>query len=137
MDIIRQRLEEFPGLLDVASFVPHDQLADHLATARQAAVKGRSEERKGTRSFDIADAEPEEVRRLLFSLPINTRSQVLVLWPSYHEGIRIPYGLFVDHYDDLWYPSSDDIWILHDADSMIDISHEEEVTFFPLKGEGT
>ena len=76
---------------------------------------------------DITDDSPSDVRRLLTEWGLTAESEVRALWPYEDSGIVISGRQFVEHYDDLWYPSGDDVWIvLRDYTMLIYITHEEE-----------
>ena len=77
---------------------------------------------------DISDSSAEQVRRLLLSYQAPDSSVVLV-WPADRFGVVILYSDFVAHYDDLWYPSRDDLWVTNYSFGwVIEISHEEVLT---------
>ena len=51
---------------------------------------------------------------------------VLVIWPFATFSIEMKYKDFVSHFDDLWYPSSDDVLVLScDTGWLLVIDHEE------------
>jgi hypothetical protein len=78
--------------------------------------------------YDASDKDPDEVKDWLYGLSKNSLD-VSVIWLSINIGVRIDYHLFVQHYDDLWYPSSDDIWIVNN-DMLIELNHEEIFSFY-------
>jgi hypothetical protein len=82
--------------------------------------------------YDASDKDPDEVRDWLYGLP-KSSTMVSVIWLSVNIGVRIDYHLFVQHYDDLWYPSSDDIWIVND-NILIELNHEEIFSFYETAG---
>jgi hypothetical protein len=82
--------------------------------------------------LDAGDAEPDEVRAWLSGLPIAPDAGVIVLWPFDKQGARMTYGSFVDNYDDLWYPASDDVVVCQEGEDglgVVVLDHEEEFTF--------
>ncbi len=80
--------------------------------------------------LDICDAHPDEVRRILLSFGIPLDERVLVVWCSIETGISIVFREFVQYYDDLWYPSSDDVWVTQGSlPWLIEFHHEEIITF--------
>jgi hypothetical protein len=86
--------------------------------------------------LDAADALPDEVRAWLSGLPVPSDAGVTVLWPFDKLAARLTYRSFVDSYDDLWYPSSDDVvvyWENGDELGVIVLDHEEEFTFASVK----
>ena len=54
-----------------------------------------------------------------------------VVWPAFGEAVRIDREVFIEHYDDLWYPSSDDVVARQvGRDGALVITHEEQFTYF-------
>jgi len=48
------------------------------------------------------------------------------VWPWDRVGCELDSHEFVQHYDDLWYPSSDDMWIgWKGSELLIQLNHEE------------
>jgi hypothetical protein len=77
---------------------------------------------------DISDLDTQEVRSLLLSKRKGVE-EVFMVWPSERYGARTNYGTFVKHYDDLWYPSMDDLWVTNTTvDWVIELNHEETLT---------
>jgi hypothetical protein len=55
--------------------------------------------------------------------------QVSIVWINLREGITIQFHHFVQFYDDLWFPSSDDLLIVSkDGPLAFAFSHEEVLT---------
>ncbi len=79
--------------------------------------------------FDIADLEPAGVQAMLARLPVE-EEWVDVIWPYERAGVEMRYADFVRHYDELWFPSSDDVLVMTDRrDWVLELDHEETVTF--------
>ncbi|MFZ5892411.1 MAG: hypothetical protein ACOY0T_15230 [Myxococcota bacterium] len=79
----------------------------------------------------IQDHEPHEVRQWLRELPIAAAAKVFILWPALRSGISASYVGFVEAYDDLWFPSSDDVWVQPPSgDWLLELDHEEVLRFF-------
>lgn len=73
---------------------------------------------------ETSDWSSEEVRKWLMSVGI--QGDVNVVWIGLHEGIRLDYSKFVEFYDDLWFPASDDVLVVTlDRVASLEISHEE------------
>ncbi|MBN2293716.1 MAG: hypothetical protein JXM70_14915 [Pirellulales bacterium] len=78
---------------------------------------------------DCCDADPDEIRAWLSSLPFN--GLVNVIWIGEGEGVVIDYDCFVKFYDDLWFPSSDEVWLSTlDMKLVLQIDHEEQFELF-------
>jgi hypothetical protein len=87
-----------------------------------------------TQAFSIADLAPEAVIAKFKCFGVRDQT-VFVCWPSFQEGFKIKWDLFAAHYDDFWYPSSDDVIVTSAAASWaLEITHEETVRFLRLDG---
>jgi hypothetical protein len=83
---------------------------------------------------NIEEMDPSEVRQFLLSLKVAHDEIVWLIWCSDETGISITFRDFVQYYDDLWYPSSDDIWVTEKSLSwLLEFDHEEIVTFTKLR----
>jgi hypothetical protein len=52
------------------------------------------------------------------------------MWLGMGRAIALPYEEFVEHFDDLWFPGQDDVWLIDDQVTwLLTISHEEVVSF--------
>ena len=69
--------------------------------------------------MDIARAGPEEVHGMLLSFGIPPDEMVSCIWLSGRARIALCYVDFVAYYDDLWYPSSDDVLVTDRAFFMV------------------
>jgi hypothetical protein len=92
------------------------------ALLRQAAVGERS-----CRTEDKGEAR-EWLR--WFGLPADSR--VTVVW-SHELGVSLPWGTFVEHWEDFCYPSSDDAFIFLPSGSDV-ISYEHHEMFLYKSG---
>jgi hypothetical protein len=81
--------------------------------------------------FDISNATEEQVRAIFYqNAPLSIDTEVYAVWPSNRVAIKLSYALFVEQYENLWFPSRDDVWItVETCDWLIEISHEEILTF--------
>ena len=75
---------------------------------------------------DIAHLDSSSVKQLLQTWESHVGSSWVAVWPWNREAIEVAARDFIQHYDDLWYPSSDDVWITNDrTDWLIELNHEE------------
>ena len=82
-------------------------------------------------TLDAADEDAPIIREWLRTVPLS--GQVIVLWIEFREGIRCDYNDFVSNYDDLWYPGSDDTWIINaEATVLLEMDHEEQFSWRDL-----
>lgn len=115
------------GRLDYSLLDPEE------AARRIAECSVRSRFPSGASVFErtLADDTPSQVRCWLRSLPVDQTDEVAILWASNGFGVRVRFGGFVDVYDDLWYPSSDDVWVVPlRGEWLLELTHEEEARFF-------
>ncbi len=56
---------------------------------------------------------------------------VLIYWPDFQEGFSMSWNTFLQHFDELYLPGSDDV-IVTDLDGLplVEITHEEEIRLF-------
>jgi hypothetical protein len=79
--------------------------------------------------LDATRLKDEEIRDWLKKLDI--QGLVTVIWLFEREGIEIDYAIFAQFYDDLWYPSGDDVWVIsEDGSRVVQIDHEELFYFY-------
>ena len=69
----------------------------------------------------------DEARGWLRSLGFPAESPVTVVWSS-ELGVALPWGVFVEYWDDFCYPSSDDAFIILSGGSDV-ISYEHHEMF--------
>lgn len=71
----------------------------------------------------------ENIIAWLWSLPLPL--EINAIWVSFNAGYRMSKTQFIEHYSDLWYPSSDDIFLIDEKISFIlEMSHEEVFSFW-------
>ncbi len=84
-------------------------------------------------AVSIEHASDEDVRSLLQRHVKEFGDAVCVVWPFEATAVEMHYGDFVEHFDDLWYPASVDVWVLSLSERrFLAISHEEFVLFGDL-----
>jgi hypothetical protein len=78
---------------------------------------------------DFSDSSREEIIKWFHGLGI-TENVVKIYWHSTNEGISVDFETFVENFDEFWYPSSDDIWVIGNEKSwLIQVDHEERFSF--------
>lgn len=81
------------------------------------------------RRYDISNASVPKAKSILDDNAGPGDPSVLVLWPSQRLAVSTQLSTFIDYYDDFWYPSSDDVWVVpSDLGWLLEISHEEIIT---------
>jgi len=82
-------------------------------------------------TLDAGDESRDEIITWLRGLPISPELRVIVCWPHYRAAVRLRFGDVARHYDDLWYPSADDVWITDERTSwLLQLDHEERLAFW-------
>ena len=79
-------------------------------SARMPLVPGRP----GDRLLVKADTDPLVVSQWLQDRVPEYEAEILLLWDQ-DTGALVPRRLFIDRWDDFWYPSSDDLGVLGKA----------------------
>jgi hypothetical protein len=106
--------------------VEHTELSSEEARSLISAIFSRvrpDDPILASLSSNMAYENEDAVREWLRSLELN--GEVSFIWIASREGIRIDYDLFVQYYDYLWYPSSDDVWITRNLSWVLELDHEE------------
>ena len=75
-----------------------------------------------------ADVSSDEIREWLTGL-IPTDTEVLVAWPAERMGARMDYAVWLQHFEDLWHPASDDVVLIPPGGGFVVIDHEEQFSF--------
>jgi len=86
------------------------------------------------RSLTSVDAEDGfNLRTLISGLGLKARAEVLVNWQRFDNIDRIALSDLSRHFDDIWYPSSDDIEIFDESlDWFVLIRHDGRVSALNL-----
>ncbi|MFE6455889.1 hypothetical protein ACFVP0_00260 [Streptomyces cinereoruber] len=88
---------------------------------------------------DVSGATEAELRaHLTYQLPCST-GVVKTAWPADGIATRMTAERLISSIDDLWYPATDDLVVLHeDADgtSVLVLDHEERLTVVRMHGGG-
>lgn len=129
MTVIKDRIQQLGLSESDCAPLKEQQLAEVLSAVK---LTGSDRIGKATEIFSIAETPPEVVAARLNSLGVH-EDTVWICWPGFREGFEIKWNLFVSRFDDLWYPSSDDVIVTAPtADWMLEISHEETIRFFRI-----
>jgi hypothetical protein len=80
---------------------------------------------------NVADDERAVVKEWIRVLNLRADDWVSVFWIADREGISTSLNTFVEHYDALWHPGADDVWIFPLSEEwVLEFSHEEEATLY-------
>jgi hypothetical protein len=80
--------------------------------------------------ISIADKDPDEIRELLREYRARLGERVCLIWRFDHGGVIVSYDDFCERYDDLWYPSSDDVYVISSVRRRFLIIDHEEIVLF-------
>ncbi len=71
-----------------------------------------------------------EIRDVLRSIGGQVQGSAYLINFGVDVAIALSYEEFVEHFDDLWFPGRDDVWLIDDQVTwLLTISHEEVVSF--------
>ena len=127
MSFLRERIAEIDDLR-----LRYDEIAIEADSVKEAtkSILAQKVELVKEAALVASSHEPETVRRWLGELPIK-EEVVYIYFVSDKQGIRLSFNLFIKHYDDLWFPSSDDVWITNKSLSwLLELDHEEVFTYY-------
>ncbi|MGE0549545.1 MAG: hypothetical protein AB7R00_20935 [Kofleriaceae bacterium] len=76
----------------------------------------------------LENLDNEGVRAVLRSSSIAGEQLVAIVWASYRFGITLPFELFAAWFDDLWFPSAEDVIVAVDGEVRLILDHEEQLS---------
>lgn len=80
---------------------------------------------------ELGELTPDQIRNVLAGVRATGPEPVTLLWPYDGYCVGMPYAAVVQFYDDLWNPSSDDLWVTDRLASwLLIIDHEERLEFY-------
>ncbi|GAB1641402.1 hypothetical protein [Krasilnikovia sp. MM14-A1259] len=82
-----------------------------------------------TRFIDVSFARGDEVRSWLSALVAGEPPSVLVVWLADRTAAEMPFPVLLERYDDLWYPSMDDVAVIFPDGGLLLMDHEERFCF--------
>jgi len=100
---------------------------------RQQASSPYDFDRGATICFDM---ETNEVtgREILTTLPVSLDESCSVVWAGPFDGCRLPVQLCLEYFYDVWYPASDDLWVIPDSRTwFLQCDHHGRLRFVALK----
>jgi hypothetical protein len=78
---------------------------------------------------DFSNTEIDELVHYIKKLQFS--QQIVLCWQPYKTALKMSYSLMCENFDMLWYPSSDDIWIVDSLKKFyLNITHEETLTLW-------
>jgi hypothetical protein len=79
--------------------------------------------------------DPDATRALIAARDEDLGERVCVLWPLEAFAVEIAVDDFAAHFEELWYPASDDVWLLslHHR-RFLTLNHEELLLYVDLGG---
>ena len=131
-DVLEARLRNDPDVMQQLAFLDAADVTRCISNldAKRNAARAANRHLLSGGMRDISARSPSEVRIILRSFK-SSPATVTVIWVPDKMGVKLEYGTFIAHFDDFWYPSSDDVWVTDDAASfLIELDHEEWLSFF-------
>jgi hypothetical protein len=126
MSIILNRIKEidfFP--ISILSFISDEDVSLYCQK-----IEDRNEEFEFVHEIDISLFGKSEIQSFLQTLPFKNES-IIALWFFESFGVQMPRDIFYKYFDELWYPSSDDIWVFDlQEEYYLEISHEEKIILY-------
>lgn len=71
-----------------------------------------------------------KLQEIFFSIKIIPQQDVYITWDSFNDIDVMPFDDFCKYFDDIWYPSVDDVGVFDDSFSwFIIITHYGEILY--------
>ncbi len=74
---------------------------------------------------DLSDLDSDAQREAVSRVGQGWTGDVVAMLPADSAGITLDWLELVTHLDDLWFPASDDLVVLHPNGEFLTVSHEE------------
>jgi hypothetical protein len=117
---VTQRIASLPSVEASATILDVEEVTAFINGVDMIRSTGRLVEQN-----DISHTDRDAVQSLLSSW-LAQSERCTVVWPWDRVGCELDSNEFIAHYDDLWYPSSDDMWIgWKGSELLIQLNHEE------------
>ena len=130
---ILSRIKSIAPLSGNLEFLPEDQVHPTFEILRNKFLLNPGSG-SSLSVLDGTELSSEQLKKYLRNLPVDKNSNVLVIWASYRSAVLIPYSLLVENYDELWFPSADDVFVTDkEMNWLLVIDHEEIFSFYSLK----
>jgi hypothetical protein len=129
MPLFEERIAVIPGPTEKYRNLSKEDVVAALEIARIMFPVGREPAGQLVAPIDTSRLDEESVRDWLRGLGVQGRVRVVWIWDR--NGIEIDYGDFATTFDDFWYPSSYDVWVISsDGKSILDMDHEEVFSLY-------
>lgn len=125
---LRDRIDNLRGLNVTIAALAESETFDAL---EQIQTNFPRSTRRPVRTLDMSDLSKQDVIDWLRELLVQGDEQVIVIWPHYRAAVTLSSSDFLKYFDELWYPSADDVWVRdRSASWLLEIDHEENLLFF-------
>jgi hypothetical protein len=132
MTMMAERLKSIPGLSERYQMLSKDQASGQIRIMRLLLRVLDSSRSNEVRHFDATGALPSEIGDWLVAQEIENE-QVAVYWLYDNAAALMMMHDFIKYFDDLWYPSSDDVVVLPMSNQyVLYVDHEEHVYLYIL-----
>lgn len=106
-----------------------DEAAKELAQIAQIVNNGPSGP-TADKTRDVSETAREDIIAWLAEVG-RPDARVRAYWISLGEGIEMFFSDFLEHYDDLWYPGADDVYVCDISGQFaIFLDHEERIAIW-------
>jgi len=127
-----ERLITIPGLSERFEILPKSQVRADLRALRSLLADLDARSHGEVRHFDGRDADLQAMSHWLAAQDLDNEPAI-VYWPYDHEAAIMNINDFIKNFDDLWYPSADDVIVLPDSGThVLFIDHEEYMNLYEL-----
>lgn len=121
--VIEKRLQTIPAVAERVHTLPVHSLQRLIAEIRRTFY---SQHEEPTARVDTGDMDAAEVRSLLIKWGCQGTQRCYLIWLADNEGVESDTASFVQYYDELWLPGSDDVWVAEtNLNWLIFMDHEE------------
>jgi hypothetical protein len=128
------RFDEIPEVarhVDVLSEAEDKKLREWVRSSYPVTTKSLVPE---VVSFNMERVREDEGLDYLFSLKVDPNEHCTVIYVGPFRSCRMPIELCFRHFYDVWYPGSDDIWIVNQSRTwIIECTHHGSLRFFQLE----
>lgn len=128
--IIKTRVESIFNHIDGKyTVLPDEVVRSFVEKLRYEFIT--SADRISKKNVNVADLSSEDIKKYLNNLSVDKNIEIFLMWIPYRSGIVVPFHIFIDNFDEFWYPASEDIFLANEEMNwLLYVDHEENVTFY-------
>ena len=127
--IIKQRINNIAVL---HSLISKENVISEVQNIRRLLLPNTGVMKKVSKK-DFSGSDRSEIIDWLQKRRKDLEPRVYIYWLSDQEGVEMGFDDFVSHFDDLWYPSADDVWITNqERTAVVELNHEEIFSLYTI-----